>query len=165
MLYAVVLYAYWDLLDDGQRILGLVVGGRETLYWLMTIVSLYRNPCYLLVDLRASWNQKQNVQFERWIEVGMYVLAPEKYVGWAIVREERLNTNLCIGMIYTVVFLPMLDMAGVVALIWAVVSRNIYPPLMIGYAVTTIGGLSVIIGVVLFCCGCGHNESDRTDCQ
>lgn len=144
-LYFYVLFAYWDLLVHIQRILGLIVGGREALYWLMTVFALCRNPVYLLVDLRSTWLNRRNVIFE----LVSYVIAPDKYVTLAMIKKGgRDYLSFCL----VVIFLPLLDLAGVAAFILAFLTDNVYVPLMIGYAVTMIGGIVVVPWVIVVYC-------------
>ena len=136
MLYAWVLYAYWDLLDDGQQILASIVAGREALYFLFTLIGLIKNRSYLLVDLRATW--KDEDVNGSW-SVILYVIAPEKNLFMVILCDHPAPVVRDTGMIC----LCVLDMAGIVAFIWAIGVDNVYVPLMIGYGVTTIGGIFV----------------------
>ena len=137
-LYFWVVYAYWDLLDKGQQVLALIVAGREVIYFVLTLIGLCVNRVYLLVDLRASWKEEK-------LNLGLYVLAPEKYVYSTVVKSEG-SVIICwqLGMY----FLTAIDLAGVVAFIWAFAVDNVYAPIMVGYGVTTIGGIFVI------CAGC-----------
>lgn len=115
---------------------------------MLTLIALCVNPTYLLVDLRASW--KDTTVQQPALNVMMYIVAPSKYVGGAIVKgstEEPLF--LCLA----VVALPLLDLSAVLALFYSITSEEkIYTPLMIGYCVTTVG-LMYIIGIVCRQCG------------
>ena len=160
LLYGVVLFAYWNLLVDAQKILGLIVGGREALYWFMTVMALYRNPSYLLVDLKATWNGKTRsatsfTTFGPWFQVTLYVLAPEKYVAISLVKRNRCEE--LVGGILIGAFLPLLDLAGMVAFCWAFAVHNVFVPMIIGYSVTMIAAL-FFLGWGLCGCFCGKSK-------
>ena len=178
ILYAFVLYAYWDLIDEVQRILGLIVGGREALYWILTVIAVFRNPVYLLVDLSSTWKKdeyslvavnsgnydtERGKRFIRIFNCGLYVIAPEKYVMMAITKSSGSGWAHCC----VICFLPLMDLAGAVALIWAFIVDKAYGPLIIGYTITTIGGIFVIGNfVVSRCianktCGCCCKDNDN----
>ena len=107
MSYACVLFAYWDLLADGQQVLASIVAGREALHFSFTLIWLIKNRSHLLVDLQARW-KVEDVNGS-W-SVILFVIAPEKKSlhPASIVRDTG-RICLCI-----------LDMAGIVAFIWAI---------------------------------------------
>lgn len=146
-LYFYVLFICWESLMDIQRILGLVVCSRELLYWMMTIIAVIVNPVYLLVDLRSSWQEHDEWDL-RLTQIGSYVIAPEKYVAMAIKQVSDNIAPVC----FMLIFLPLLDMAGVAAYITAIVLHNVYPPLIIGYLITTVGGIFFMSIVLMSCC-------------
>merc|ERR1712079_834192 len=125
VLYAFVLYAYWDLLDPGQQILGLCVAMREFVYVLECTIGLCVNPVYLLVDLKSSWNE--NAAY-----VAVYVISPEKYVFMSILAAPGSLVKHCFYVILFLISIAM-DFAGAVAFVWAIIVDNMYAPLMIGY--------------------------------
>eukprot|EP01084_Bolivina_argentea_P146692 256788_1 len=130
-LYGFVLYAYWNLLDHIQQILGLIVAGRECIYFILSLIAICINPSYLLLDLRATWF-KDDKRF-----IALYVMAPEKYIAVAIARQH------ChyVGTALLILFLSLLDIFGIVACVWAILVHNMYAPLMIGYSITTLGAI------------------------
>eukprot|EP01084_Bolivina_argentea_P317305 550135_1 len=137
LLYWFVLYAYWDLLDKGQQILGLIVGGRECIYFILTIFGLCINPTFLMPDLKATWKYKKET-------IPIYVIAPHAYV-FACVAPKTDSPGIidclnCLGF----VTLILMDLCGAVAFVWAFIVKNVYVPMMIGYSVTAIGGLFMI---------------------
>ena len=142
-LYAFVLFAYWDLLDKGQQILGLIVAVREGIYFLLATVCIFVNPSYLLVDLRATWQKELWATWYEDIEnkslALMYAVAPEKYILMCISGNKNEDTGIGSG-----ICLSLLDLSGIIAFIWAIVVNNVYPAMMIGYGVTTLGGLCFI---------------------
>ena len=151
VLYWYVLYAFWDLLDKVQQILGFMVAIREAIYFILTIIALFVGPVFLMPDIKATWTELFDLdhQLDGKILVIMYVIAPEKYVFTYIGRY-----------IIFIFILILMDMCGFVALIWAISIKNIYIPLIIGYTITTIGGtiilfmafLGCFIGCCLKCC-------------
>ena len=154
MLYGLVLFAYWNLLVEAQQTLGLIVGIREALYWLMTIMALCRNPSYLLVDLKATWNGisrtfPNSTIFGPCFQVALYVLAPEKYVAIALVKRNRCEELA--GGILIGAFLPLLDLAGMIGFCWAFAVHNVFIPMIIGYSVTMIAALFLLGWGI-----CGH---------
>eukprot|EP01084_Bolivina_argentea_P135024 238008_1 len=134
-IYCFVLYAYWDLLDHVQQILGLIVAGREVIYFFLTIIGLLVNPVYLLLDLRATWN----VDKDPTSTILMYILAPEKYIYLSLVSEVENGTRAKCTYQYILVGLVIMDLCGIAAFIWALAVHNVYAPLMVGYIVTTLG--------------------------
>ena len=132
LLYWFAFYSYSVELDHLQLIFGMVVGVREVLYFLLTVIGAMVNPVYLLMDTTATYN-------ERKLDLLLYIFAPEKYVF------------LSLGWRYSYIMLLILivfDLFGVAALITALVT-NITPiPMICGYAITTLGGI-LYLSVVL----------------
>ena len=154
-LYFYVLFAYWDLLVHIQRVFGLIVCGREGLYWIMTIIAAITNPVYLLVDLRSTWKHAGQ-WWEKMFFIGSYVIAPEKYVATALLRGTGGNAAF---FCFVAIFLPLLDLGGVAACVTAVLVDQVYAPLMVGYVITTVGGVFIVFTVLYrlcydYCCCC-----------
>jgi hypothetical protein len=155
LLYWLCLYLYWDLLDGTQQWLGCVVAGREGVYWLLTVIGCFHNPAYLLIDVMATWKDVDRGQ------VLIYIFSPEKYVyltannqvarcwGSGDDSDDDDSETSTYKFFGGVLLLILLDMFGVAALVAAIASGNMYPPMMIGYSMTTLGGL-----VFLFHNGC-----------
>ena len=143
LLYWLCLYLYWDLLDWGQQRLGCLVAGREGIYWLLTVIGCFTNPAYLLIDIKATWREKHDKQY-----VLLYIFAPEKYVFTAtgVITNYKVENFLAFLLI-------LLDFFGIAALVAAIVSGNMYPAMMIGYIVTTLGGLFLLVAGVGAYCG------------
>ena len=184
-LYAFVFFAYYDLLDVVQRILGFIVAGREGLYWMLTVIAIFVNPVYLLVDLRETWTKdtrsvgwvhgggntdKSKEWYRRFFNCGVYVLAPEKYVALALFMNDKSRVGQC----FVFFVLPVLDMAGAVAIVWAIMANRVYWPLMIGYIITTIGGVFLIVfgsigsRIAIYCqqkCGCDCTDKKEAQDQ
>ena len=130
ILYFFVFYAYWDLLDDGQRVCGQIVAAREGLYALLVLIAVYVNPAIFIVDLKASWKDDK-------IPTLLYVIAPEKFVYVGVTGDTAHENCAVLG----IVLLMISDSAGIAAFIWALVTQNVYPAMMIGYTITTMGGI------------------------
>eukprot|EP01083_Nonionella_stella_P031985 87543_1 len=144
ILYVYVLYAYWDLLVETQQVLGLIVGVREVIYFLLTIIAACANPVFLIVDLRASSLSL----------VGCYVIAPEKYVFMALFNNlpDKYVFITKHGVVFGICVLVLMDFAGAISFVHALAIKNAYVPLMIGYGVTAIGGFFVVCFIMWFDC-------------
>ena len=133
LLYWFAFYSYSDELDRLQLIFGLVVGVREIIYFLLTIICSIVNPIYLLMDTTATYN-------ERKLDLLLYIFAPEKYVFLSLGIKRYSYLILIVLIIF--------DLFGVAALLTAIIS-NITPiPMICGYGITTLGGI-LYLSVVL----------------
>eukprot|EP00943_MAST-04B_sp_MAST-4B-sp1_P005657 g5657.t1 len=133
LLYWFAFYSYSYQLDQLQLIFGMIVGVREVIYFLLTIVCAIVNPIYLLMDTTATYN-------ERKLDLLLYIFAPEKYIF--------LSLGLKRNSYFILLILILFDLFGVAALLTAIIS-NITPiPMICGYAITTIGGI-LYLSVVL----------------
>eukprot|EP01083_Nonionella_stella_P302768 1045305_1 len=97
-----------------------------------------------MVDLRASWNKDDShlEGVDKFVAMGIYVIAPEKYVYLSVFMKGACgDCPKVLGLL----FVSVLDLGGIVAFIWALAVNNAYAPLMIGYGVTAIGGLFMLI--------------------
>lgn len=130
LLYFFVFYAYWDLLDRGQKICGQIVAVREGIYAILVLISVFVNPAVFIVDLKSSWKYDK-------IQGLVYVVAPEKFIYTGLIG------NGVVDVLYLLGFgsLLILDGAGIVAFVWAIAAKNVYPAMMIGYTITTMGGI------------------------
>lgn len=149
--YWATLYTYRDEIDSDQLILGLIVAGREAVYWVLTIVAAFRNPVYLIVDLRASLKNSlggdRSTASGEWyhtrfalLTVGGYVFAPEKVVMGAIFRTYGFdNLKLLLTSINCA-----LDLCGIAALVVGAVKGTLPPALAVGYSLTSLGALCLI---------------------
>ena len=142
VLYFVVFVCLWDDLDIWQILFGSVVAVREALYVLTTLAELRYNPAFLLVDVGASVRDRDS-DLGGYTFLGMYVLAPEKFVAMAAF-EEGGGDKECVAKV--IVFGGVLfDLCGVAALVAGLLSPNgLEPALAIGYSATALGGLFVI---------------------
>jgi hypothetical protein len=128
-MYALSLYAYWDEIDATQQKLGLVVGAREALYPLLTLVALCTKPIFLLANLLSPKNRVESFLF--------YVAMPEKYVLYCASDDGR-GLPLCL-FIPLLIFLPAADLCSTAALIVGAVKGTLPPALAVGYSVATLG--------------------------
>ena len=128
--YWFIFTAYKDNLDETQIILGYIVGIREIVYIILTIVCLKLNPTYLLVDVIGTLNASK-------VDFVTYVFAPEKFIYFCL----DLKKIWCCGSDLFLFLLILFDLVGIAALIVAINNQITPPLLMIGYFVTTIGGV------------------------
>eukprot|EP01047_Picozoa_sp_COSAG01_P067441 COSAG01_NODE_9526_length_2419_cov_2.482759_1_plen_404_part_10 len=173
VLYFAVLYCFWDEVDTVQQVFGAAVAVREAGYVFATLLCLYANPAFLLINVIASVNE--------WVDFGganagyvfllTYTLAPEKFVfmaalgkgGWAVDGFEtvtRLNLREiraggCFARALAIVLLA-LDLSGVGALVAGLASTEGLPDaLAVGYVATALGSVCVLM---LACCGVGSGS-------
>jgi hypothetical protein len=160
VLYFVVFACETDDIDDLQKWLGKAVWVREFLYLFETIMCVFVNPDFLMIDVMACKNDPGNQSrrlapsFQEhlsgklmtgWGFVMMYVLSPEKFVVWAtfdkggVGGEKGLLRNflLFVGVI--------LDFAGIAALIVGFQSNSMPMALAVGYGATAVGGVCFVI--------------------
>ena len=139
-MYALSLYAYWDEIDATQQKLGLVVGAREALYPLLTLVALLFKPIFLLANLSSPK--------ERVFSFLLYVAMPEKYVMGCALGENDDFPN-CLALLLFM-FMVAADMCGTAALIVGAVKDTLPAALAVGYSIATVGGVAL---AVFFCLG------------
>ena len=144
--YGVALYIYYSQLPQVQLILGCVVLFREFLYLILTITAISVNPAYLLVDSTATF------QSSGW-NLLLYIVCPEKFVYFCL----GINTNIPLFI------LVLCDLSGIAALITAINSGVTPVPLMIGYGITTLGGIAAVIIIVMLPMvkACGYEPSTK----
>jgi hypothetical protein len=144
ILYFVVFAICSSDLDRLQFTLGAMVGGREGLYLLCTILCVLCNPAFLVVDVQASIADEKATSIAPEWEYGpsflaLYVLAPEKFVAFALFGKQGFNVRW-LGNLIVVVSI-ILDLCAVGAL-GAGLGSDVLPlPLAIGYIVSALGGL------------------------
>ena len=139
--YFIVFYVYYFQLDPTQRWLGTVVAAREGLYALMVLGNLFVCPAFLLVDMRATWRDNYQHYYGIIYTIG-YVFAPEKFILLCL-ETPTIKLVLLIGTV-----LVVLDLFGIAALVAAVKSGNVFPAMIVGYAVTTVGGILAVLMLV-----------------
>ena len=148
--YWIIFIAYQDNLDENQLVYGYIVGIREIIYIMLTLVCLNVNPAYLLVDVVGTWNESK-------LDFITYVFAPEKFIYLCLKQLYVCGINLFLYIL--IVF----DLFGICALV-AAIENGITPPLlMIGYTVTTIGGILYgILFLMAWGTKCWNCNSDNT---
>eukprot|EP00942_MAST-04A_sp_MAST-4A-sp1_P009832 g9832.t1 len=134
ILYWVTLFAYWDVLNVLQLILGGIVGVREGVYLIFTLICLIENPTFLLVDINAS-------RREDLFDFLIYVFAPDKFLYFCLGFKKIWILD---GIDLSLVFLLLLDLVSAAALLVAIDFRISPPLLMVGYCITTIGGMLLL---------------------
>ena len=128
--YWIIFIAYQDNLDENQLVYGYIVGIREIIYIMLTLVCLNVNRAYLLVDVVGTWNESK-------LDFITYVFAPEKFIYLCLDMKKIDVGGIDLFLFILIVF----DWFGICALV-AAIENGITPPLlMIGYTVTTIGGI------------------------
>eukprot|EP01047_Picozoa_sp_COSAG01_P016036 COSAG01_NODE_811_length_13417_cov_6.641012_8_plen_1526_part_00 len=150
-MYFLVLGVYAGEIDALQLGLGVAVAVREAGYLLTTLACAWANPAFLLVDVGASvrdWRGEFNEC--GYIFLLMYVLAPEKFVGFSLFEQGGLDTlddeklsNPQTAVVLTVLYggtSPLLDLCGVGALFAGLGSGQLPFALGVGYGVTAAGG-------------------------
>eukprot|EP01045_Picozoa_sp_COSAG04_P019762 COSAG04_NODE_1952_length_5149_cov_76.130099_2_plen_316_part_00 len=140
LVHFVVFGMYWRHIDWVQQIFGVGIVLREVLYLLSTITCLWVNPAFLLVDIVSviSDHDPSSVWDKGCGFVVLYVVAPEKFVAYALFDSGGLG-NQGMQALYVVV-VAMLDLCGIGALVAGVVANNLPLALGINYGLTaTIG--------------------------
>eukprot|EP01045_Picozoa_sp_COSAG04_P006226 COSAG04_NODE_302_length_17393_cov_6.251417_15_plen_615_part_00 len=161
--YFAVLGIYYCTLDDGQRGLGLQVAVREVLYVLSTLLALWLNPAYLLLELdpmlkpsaerccwcccRVDWQAAK-----RW---GLYLLAPHHYVTLCLMRWAAGAGRGCVAKLLFLVGLLQFtaDWCSAIALINLLTQPSPPTALAIGYWLTTAGLVAFAGGYALLLVG------------
>jgi hypothetical protein len=91
-LYFAVLYCFWDQIDGLQQGFGIAVAVREVGYVAATLLCLYANPAYLLVDVWVSVRDKADAGANSGIGFLLtYTLAPEKFIFMAALGKGGLD--------------------------------------------------------------------------
>lgn len=134
-LFLYTMIVYWSSLDDVQRILALIVWTREGIYVLFTLLGLCTCSGYLLSDSRSS----KQMRFGHRL---VYLLAPEKYICICILYRHIIELGTAL------VLLTLLDTAGMIALIWTILERQEYCPLLVNYGITTLAGILVTLAAL-----------------
>ena len=136
--YLFALVVYWGEIDTTSRWLGAIVGVREAIYLVSTIVALFVQPAYLLVSTGATLrNDKSGAQ-----NALVLIFMPDKFV--------MMSLHPLVGHHFTVAFslvvLPVLDLVAIAALVVAILPEEPFPPpLLVGYALTALGGVTFVL--------------------
>ena len=144
IMYVWSLCAYWDVINSTQQKLGLVVGAREAVYLLLTLVALWKKPIFLLVNL-SSPKKKNKSRL-------LYVFMPEKYVAKCALRDYYWL------FLFLIIFVLVADLCGIAALVVGVgdVNGTLPLPLAVGYIWITLG----ILAFVCLTCWCSPRDAD-----
>jgi hypothetical protein len=134
-MYAAVLYAYSDMIDETQLNLGKAVLAREATYVVLVLVGLRKRPAFLLVNLDSHGDKGV-----RLLQKAAYVLAPEKFLLSILAGAQ--------GSCCAFIFLFPLDMCALGALFVGLANGDLQAPLAVGYVVTALSGIVIVIG----CC-------------
>ena len=119
---------------------------------LMTLSCAVIRPTFLLVDVVATYQDKRRIGrgginlLHGTGFICMYVLAPEKFVAYALFMNKSQRFMACLLSV-------LLDSCGVLALIVGISTGELTVALGIGYAATAFG-FAFAIGVVVCekCC-------------
>ena len=142
-LYAYVFSDAFPTLEPVQRWLGGFVLLREALYLLAVGACAWVNPAFLLVDVAASVRDEEARGFEGgYLFLAMYVVAPEKYVGFALFDQGGLDKG-SLGSIVVGLLGPLLDLCGLGALGAGLGAGGLPPALAVGYTITALGALFI----------------------
>ena len=128
--FAVLGVYYCSLGDDQHRFIGMVVAVREALYLVSTLLALWLNPAYLLMELGSVWKDElegpvstnycsRSVDLKilkRWT---LYLLAPHQYVARCLgrgIRSTRARGCVNILLLFTTLALILADLVSALAL-------------------------------------------------
>lgn len=149
IMYAFLLYAYSDVINDIQLKLGLIVAIRECIYFISIIIILFTLPSFLLVDIRAE---------DDWCKficiLLFYTLTPDKYIIAILIRmlQEKVSgktfgfayyffEKLCLCIL---LLLSLMDCCGTAAFIIGLMNKSLPVALGISYIFTTFGGICLL---------------------
>ena len=138
VMYAVTFYAYWDTIDSTQKTLGLVVGAREALYLLCTLVALWRKPIFLLVNL--------DVQKQKLLCYLQFVAVPHCF----LLRCAMVGST-AYQKVLPYVFLVGADLCATAALIVGAMNGTLSVALAVGYSVATLGWVGMVLSLLGDC--------------
>jgi hypothetical protein len=95
VMYAVVLLVYWSSLLFWQKGFAFVVAIREFTYIMLLTLAFCKVPAFLLVDISKSMASMHNTlhPINGWLFLVVYVFAPEKFVGMALMRRQERGHN------------------------------------------------------------------------
>jgi hypothetical protein len=135
---------------------------------MLVLLCVYVNPAFLLVDVAATVKQTKG-EFDEAVKASnakffspkglemhgygfllMYVLAPEKFVAFALLLSGGLAANKSLGALTPacVFGLAALDLCGMGALGAGLGAKNLPVSLGVGYSITTLGALWTV-GLVI----------------
>jgi hypothetical protein len=129
--YFYLIHVYRRQLSNAIFGLAVVVGVREGLYMVFTLIALVVNPAFLLINLNTDDDFHKRVAWK-----ATYVFAPEFYVFQAL-------ANLCASGYFPMVFCFKVaaDICGLVALCIGLSHPPFPDPLAVCFALSIAGGL------------------------
>lgn len=175
--YLAVFGVYYCSLDDDQRTpgtnmtsrdSGTWVALREALYLVSTLLALWLNPAYLLLELDGVlrpaaegrgegrcgwWRRVDGAALKKWV---LYLLGPHHYVtmclyrwveGAGLINSRPVFWILCL---FAGCFQLVADLASAIALLMLLSQPSPPAALAIGYWLTTAGLVAGAGGLVLF---------------
>ena len=138
---------------------------REGVYALSVLVCAVVNPAFLLVDVRASVSDTTGgLGYAGLSFLVMYVIAPEKYVVNALFQRGGLAQLPLVDIARTGG--GLLDACGLGALGAGLGAANLPQALAVGYIVTGLGALWIVVGALVNSLLSGSeadNENFRAD--
>ena len=147
VLYFWVFMDAYSVLEPMQKVLGYLVAVREGQYLLCVLMCTLVKPEFLLVDIVETVRDKAYGFFF----LAVYVIAPEKFVTYAFLIDDAkesttafMHSGILCGMV--------LDLCAVMAFAAALGAGNVPPALLVGYMVTSLGMLLVIVTLLVTCC-------------
>ena len=106
-------------------------------------------PSVLLVDVVASWKERSSAPLAGPPMVILYVLAPEKLVFFALAFSPKIwgtdwgHVIIIIGAVATI----LTDLCAFGALFAALHSGVTPPALMVGYGMTALAAVTMVLGI------------------
>lgn len=145
--YFVVLVVNASYIDGLQLWLGLAVGIREVIYLVATLLAAVVHPAFLAIDVAATVRQLPDVHgnyYGRGLPFfSLYVASPDKFVV-TVLAHALLKRGSNIPLIFGV-FSGIFDLCGVAALSAGFASGVMPLELAIGYMVTTLSALGLMV--------------------
>ena len=161
--YFAVFGVYYCSLDDVQRFFGMWVAQREALYLVSTLLALWLNPVYLLLELDGVlrpaaegwaegrcgwWRRVDGAALKKWV---LYLLAPHHYVALCVARWADGAGLSCafVPVFLAGFFQVMADFVSAIALLKLLSQPSPPAALAIGYWLTTAGLVAFAGGFAL----------------
>ena len=159
--YLFALVVYWGEIDTTSRWLGAIVGVREAIYIVLTIVALFVQPAYLLVSMAATLRNETGTGSDGFLDAVILIFMPEKFVMMSLhpLIGHKFGHTLTVAVSIFTIF-PVLDLVAVAALVVAILPEEPFPPpLLVGYALTALGGVTSVLVIVNQTCQCTERLS------
>ena len=137
VVYCWVFFVYFCTLSRNQQIAGSIIGAREAIYLISTLIALVKCPSFLLLDMSTVWCEEGTSRFARFRHVAMYLLTPHIFVSLCIANSSDMLRKIFVPLTACEV---IADFASCFAL-GALLSPGSNAPtaLIIGYAITALG--------------------------